>query len=496
MSLTDILLPLLVMLVVSTVIESLLIPRPIAIWRRDWQAVVLFVLTLCCLFGLYLAITRRPWLSAALTAGLPALLTGVSNVKFNQLREPLLYTDWRYFWEMIRYPALYLPYFGTWLAGGLLLLFVAALGVWLSIEAPALGWLDGVLLGAVLIILSGGLSVLVLRRWPTAQRLLNPLKDLQDWGGLAMHRVYRMRLNQPAVVAPGPFLHLNKSDSVLPDIICIQAESFVDRRRWDLDLKEAPKPALTNWDRLCDQSMMCGRLIVPSWGANTVRTEFAVLTGIDPERLSVHQFDPYRSLLMPSRLQGLVGLPAWLAGHGYRNAFVHPYERTFYDRHQVMPRLGFETFVDLTAFRKEDYVGRYVGDAAVGSVIQEQIHPAHPSFVYAVTMQGHGPYGEGHESPDQWVKRYDQCIQSLDQMIGSLREALIARKRPAVLCVFGDHVPSMPSVYAQVGMPKRHTDFVIWQTGLDVPAGDHAQRCDLSADRLAVEMLRAAGFRS
>lgn len=494
MSLTDILLPLLLMLAVSTVIESLLIPRPYAIWRRDWQAVVLFVLTLCCLFGLYLAITRRPWLSAALTAGLPALLTGVSNVKFHQLREPLLYTDWRYFWEMIRYPALYLPYFGTGLAVSLLVGFVALLVGWWWMEPPALGFLSGAGIGSGLAVVSGAISVWVLKHWNVLNRPLDPLVDLRNWGGLAMHRLYRRHLHQPVELPEAPFIHLSPPADVMPDLICIQAESFVDRRRWSIDHPNARPPELPNWDQLHRQSACYGRLIVPAWGANTVRTEFAMLTGVDLQKIGPHRFDPYRSMLMRGTLRDVVGLPKWLTSHDYSTTFVHPYERTFYDRDQVIPQLGFDRFLDVTAFNQQDVVGQYVSDMAVAHQIILELERPSPSFIYAVTMQGHGPYGASSLPVDEILANYDQCMLATDQMLGELQQQLIKRDRPAVLCVFGDHVPSMPSVYASFGDPDDRTDYLIWSTTGVRPGLMQDQAQDISADKLPIALLHAGGF--
>lgn len=496
MSLTDILLPLLLMLAVSTVIESLLIPRPSAIWRRDWQAVVLFVLTLCCLFGLYIAITRRPWLSAALTAGLPALLTGVSNVKFNQLREPLLYTDWRYFWEMIRYPALYLPYFGTGWTVLLFVGFITLLVGWVWVEPPGFGVLQALSVGSGMALISGAISVCVVRQWEVLKRPLDPLINLRDWGGLATHWVYHKRLHENIALPEAPFIHVSRSEDPLPDLVCIQAESFVDRRRWGPDYPDVDHPMLSNWDRLREQSVRQGKLIVPAWGANTVRTEFAVLTGVDLKTIGTHRFDPYRSMLMSERLRGVIGLPKWLASHGYRSTFVHPYERTFYDRDRVIPQLGFDRFVDVTAFDQQDAVGQYISDRAVGhKIIHELEHPS-PSFIYAVTMQGHGPYGAANLPADQMLANYDQCMLATDHMLGELQQRLIARDRPTVLCVFGDHVPSMPSVYARFGYPDNKTDYLIWHTD-DV--GRHFSQSpaqDVSADKLSFAVLQAAGFMS
>lgn len=492
----DIFLPFLVMLLASTIIESMLRPRPIAIWQRDWHAVALFVLTLCCLFGVYIALTRRPWLSAALSAALPGLLTGVSNIKHTQLREPLLYTDWRYFWEMIRYPSLYLPYFGTGMAVLLFMGFIVVLVGWTWLEPPVLGVIAGIGWGGGLALVSALISIWLLNRWDVSKRPLEPLVDVHEWGGLAAHWVYRKRLHENVTLPEAPFIHISRPINVMPDLICIQAESFVDRRRWELNHLGVTTPALPHWDRLREQSVRYGQLIVPAWGANTVRTEFAVLTGLNLSAIGTHRFDPYRSMLMRDRMKGLVGLPGWLGGQGYQSIFVHPYERTFYGRNQVIPQLGFERFIDLTAFEPQDYAGQYVSDVAVGRrIIQELDHPS-PSFIYAVTIQGHGPYGSSNLSVEKTLANFDQCMLATDRMLGEIQKRLLERDRPAVLCVFGDHVPSMPSVYAKLGDPDGMTDYLIWSSLDSLADGEQGKFQILHADKLSLAMLHAAGFNS
>src|SRR5690606_3910247 len=61
----------------------------------------------------------------------------------------------------------------------------------------------------------------------------------------------------------------------LPPILMVQNESFFDARRIHPSI---PPGILRNWDAVGAASAYRGRLTVPAWGANTMRTEFAVLT--------------------------------------------------------------------------------------------------------------------------------------------------------------------------------------------------------------------------
>jgi len=79
-------------------------------------------------------------------------------------------------------------------------------------------------------------------------------------------------------------------------------------------------------------------------------------------------------------------------------------------------------------------------------------------------MQGHGPYvsGRGPHSPDTLFAGYQACMKKTDQMLDDVWSMLKQLDRPVVLCAFGDHVPILPEVYADWGMPDGTTDYVIW----------------------------------
>lgn len=72
-------------------------------------------------------------------------------------------------------------------------------------------------------------------------------------------------------------------------------------------------------------------------------------------------------------------------------------------------------------------------------------------------------------------------------MLASLKEMLGAHRRPARLCWYGDHVPIMPGVYASLGYPKGHTEYLVWSNRQKEKAPTEA----LSLDQLALRLLKA-----
>ena len=115
------------------------------------------------------------------------------------------------------------------------------------------------------------------------------------------------------------------SHSLLPDTVVVQSESFFDPRRAFTNIKP---DVLAGFDQACKTSSLFGTLTVPAWGANTVRTEFEFLTGINIAELGIDQFNPYRRSVQ----NGLPSIAQEFKKRGYRTICVHPYPATFYHR--------------------------------------------------------------------------------------------------------------------------------------------------------------------
>jgi len=288
---------------------------------------------------------------------------------------------------------------------------------------------------------------------------------------------------------------LVQPQSNLPHLVAVQSESFFDAR----SLYQGIRPdVLAEFDRLRDSAVACGKLTVPAWGANTVRTEFAFLSGICDDKLGVHRFNPYRAIAAGGDVPSLA---SYLKRLGYRTVCIHPYPASFYRRDRVYPRLGFDEFVDIRSFGDAMRSGPYIGDAAVAdrvaAILQEATSPV---FIFAITMENHGPLHLERVVPADIDELYsmpppDGCddltiylrhLRNADRMIAKLRHALEQSRRPAGLCWYGDHVPIMPAVYERFGKPNGEVEYVYWSNRNEV-----RPRCnDLAANGLSMSWLR------
>ena len=481
--------------------------RPRVAWphaRKRWANLV-HVLTLLAFWALCLAITAKPWLSAALVLSLVLLIVLVNHDKYRQLNEPFLTCDFIYFWDVIRYPRLYLPFFGYAKAALLLVAFLLALGFWWQLEPNALTTWLGRLWWLVVALASLAPAYYLAQKKLASDLSLSPEQDLRELGLVAMlmaHKAAAGLWQRSNPVLPTPFVMLKRApDSPeLPDIICIQAESFFDvRQRYG---ERLAADSFAHWDQARAKAWRAGQLRVPAWGANTVRSEFGFLSGLPADRLGVHQFQPYA---LVKRMPGPFWqdmLPARLKALGFHCSFVHPYIARFYDRHQVLPKLGFDEFIDIRGLGPMGSLGafdphaQYMPDPVLGESIVQRLRARRanqPVFMHVVTMQGHGPYDGHGKDPESLFNGYVRVMQSTDLMIGQLLNDLQAgtANRPTVVCVFGDHVPILPSVYAAWGAPDGSTDYLIWRNW------DQSSRpieADLALHELAMSTAHAAGL--
>jgi phosphoglycerol transferase MdoB-like AlkP superfamily enzyme len=281
--------------------------------------------------------------------------------------------------------------------------------------------------------------------------------------------------------------------------VVVQSESFFDVR----DIFAGIRPdILSAFDSIKDAAVCHGKIEVPAWGANTVRTEFAFLSGLEAGKLGVHRFNPYRKLAR----QGILTLAGVLKRLGYRTVCVHPYPVSFYARDKVFPLLGFDVFMDIRSFCESEKSGPNIGDVALAEKVCTLLEPSvtRPVFVFVITMENHGPLhlekaGEGDAAQLYAIPPPDGCddltiylkhLIHADCMAGILRDRLETLPGPAWLCWFGDHVPIMPGVYGALGAPDGKTDYVIWRKGGN--PGDGIRR-DVKIENLGCLLLEKMG---
>ncbi|WP_231600530.1 MULTISPECIES: LTA synthase family protein [Burkholderia] len=468
------------------------IAMPRAGWRRPVAALMLHILAVSFVFGIVLAVTLRPIISACVSVALIGLVAAVSNAKYESLREPFVFTDLSLFSQLFSHPRLYLPFLSLGkvaaIAGGILIVVCGFI-----VERPSASGFSVAAWSLVVASLFAG-QLLAARLALTLELDTDQARN----GFFAVFVAYLLNGLRPSTLA-----HFKRSLMTGPyatggarrhqDVILIQSESYFDMRRISGALESS---AYSRLDLARNESVLHGKLSVPAWGANTMRTEFAVLTGLPQASLGYARFYPYAFVR-----NACASLARWFSRGNYETLAIHPYYADFFGRKRVFPMLGFERFLDIEHFAAARRCGPYISDEAVTDAIIAALDAPRdrPRFIFAMTMENHGPLhleqvlpGEsssrhtlGEDAPWRDLTAYLRHIENADAMIGRLLDHLRASDRETVVCFYGDHVPALPHVFEKLGVNPQHSDYFIWRNySTDTP------ECrNLAAEELGAALL-------
>ncbi len=479
-------------------------------------------------FLLALLLTHRPFLSGIITLAILAVFVVVNNAKYRALQEPLVFSDVYLYIQAIRHPRLFLPFLHipltlTAITTGLLLLYLAIR--WEPALAISFHFVQYPLYASGLCFVF--FSSIYLIHSTHIALSFNPAHDIRALGFFNSLIIYAQQalkhktqaqlhariqyhspfspsspssplLNTPAKYPNTP----NAPPPDLPDLFVIQSESFFDARRLTSAIKT---DVLQHFDRIGGQASLQGQLRVPAWGANTLRPEFAFLSGIDNDLLEHYRFNPYQFL----QNNDTPTLASYLKSRGYYCVAIHPNSATFFGRDQVFPRFGFEAFIDISEFAEDTTAGPYISDAAVQEKIKtllEQRSDPRPLFLFVITMENHGPlHLENctaadvstlyHSNPPEQhhnLTVYLRHLKNADRMLQALTQTLTDHPQEAILCWYGDHVPSMPQVYAELGFTDGRSDYLLWHNRQPTPEPTPAR--EMPVAELGVAMLKRAGI--
>ncbi len=286
---------------------------------------------------------------------------------------------------------------------------------------------------------------------------------------------------------------------VKPDIVMIQLESFFDI--CDVKKVSFSRDPLPNFHRL-QKEYSNGQLTVPTVGAGTVNTEFEVLTGMSQHDFGVSEY-PYKTVLKSKASESICND---LAKLGYTSHAVHNNTATFYGRNKVFSNLGFDTFTSVEYMNNITLNpnGWAKDDVMVDEILKTlEDDQKKPDFTFGITVQSHGKYNDVKPDSKDPVKVYNAPdgkeasyryyvneINEVDRMIGDLVNALDKRKKPTVLVLYGDHLPSLDLSDEDLSDGSLYeTQYIIWNN-----YGMKEKDQDLKAYELYPEVLDQLGI--
>lgn len=325
-----------------------------------------------------------------------------------------------------------------------------------------------------------------------------------------------------------------------PNIICIMNESLADLSvLGNLTTNEDYMPFM----RSLTENTVKGNLYVPVIGAGTSNTEFEFLTG------HTTAFLPSGSNAYMLYIKNpLASLVSTLEAQKYSSYALHPYYAAGWNRTSVYNYLGFNKFTSLENIMDISLMREYQENGSDPNFLQalvEQYYPgqnmllrqyisdsynykliikdyenrdkSRPYFAFNVTMQNHGGYTTSCVNFEESIyatsvskdynkaNKYLSLVKASDNAFKELVEYFEQVDEPTIICMFGDHQPSVETSFIAEVMgvdslsglslkqeQARHiTPFIIW-ANYDI---EERQIDKLSSNYLSSLMLETAGVK-
>lgn len=291
-----------------------------------------------------------------------------------------------------------------------------------------------------------------------------------------------------------------------PNIILIMNESLAD---YDLigqtNYNRDPLEFLHNMK----ENTIYGKDYVSIYGAGTSNSEFEAMTG-NSMKFFPSGCNVYQQFMHDSTFS----MAYYLKSLGYSTIAVHPSSGANWNRINTYNSMRFDRFVTIDEFKNPEYV-RYISDKeSYKKVIElyENKEKGTPLFAFDMTIQNHGGYLTNTKWDDpvyvkgsyyEEAKEFLSATKVSDDAFKYLVEYFEKQDEPTIICMFGDHQPSIETEFYEELLNKKQSDwtlediqkryvtpFVIW-ANYDIEEGKNAV---LSNNYLENLLLKQAGI--
>lgn len=254
---------------------------------------------------------------------------------------------------------------------------------------------------------------------------------------------------------------VSESNVVKPNIIFIMSESFGDFRQ--LEGMNVPEGTYDKLDEIKKEAFS-GQAIVPTFGGNTVRTEFELMFGLPVKSLN-NATIPHS--LLPANVEQDTFAQMYKR-QGYHTTYLHPFSSSFYGREEVYSEYGFDRLMfidDLTVpvQKLRDYID---DDTVYRQAEQIMAETDGPDYIHITTMQNHQPYGSDDDTEvNVYLKGIQKSCEELQDFLNRLKES----KEPTIVFFMGDHFPFFSpdsNIYADLGITADNCEILYSQTYL------------------------------
>lgn len=504
---------------------------------------VLFLLNILPVFLLLLffgALFHSVWFGGAVTNLLICGMSIASRIKVNTRDEPLMPRDFLMLREVGEALNSYDIGFPVFLLI-LVLLTTAALiliGIWEKKNEPRKGkWLLRLLAAVVSM---GALVVLTLTLFASDDiyysfRCTNSYYIARTYNEYGMPYSFFHNFTANPVDCPEDYDigEAQSWDSGEEDtngaqvhLIMVMIEAFTDLPEYGLfDYSGEDDPLKFYHSLQQDEYCLTGRVVVPTFGGGTSNTEFDVMTGMQTDSISVATSTAFD--VVNRNLDSLFRV---YNAAGYTTEYIHPGYTWFYNRQNVLARMGAQSALFYEEMEDKEMKGTWVTDDYVADQLIESfektVAAGNMLYNYTTTVQNHmaytaDKYGEDYDYPgvktntelsdgaNEVLSVYFEGLRDSDAMLEKLVEYFEATEEPVVLVFWGDHYPNLGNgltYYKELGLIANMnydfqyyaTPYVIWANNaaaqtldwenavasLELPENGYLSACYLGAAAL------------
>ncbi|MEY8715504.1 LTA synthase family protein [Francisella philomiragia] len=401
-------------------------------------------LAFCWIYSLIGIFIYSSVLCLIISIVLLGVISGIDSAKYKILKERFQYEDLFLYSQVFRFPKFYIPFVGALRFWTLTIGILCATGLMLYLNYI---WLDSfdIYIWFTNVIFFITINIII-HRLVSISRELAFVECISQFGMYMTIIIYLYRNRIKITKLKSPSLHIENPPKT---IIAVQSESYIlADQNFDFSFSND------------NHTYSSGKLEVPCYGAYTMRSEFAFLTGIASSQLRHASFNPYRKAyknITQSYIQQLKSL-------GYHCVAIHPFNKRFFNREKVFKHLGFDEFIDESYFNKIDI---FTPDAQLTDYIKQYLdqHSDRKIFMFVITIAGHGPYTLPRKDPrvynadsnDDEINVYLDLNYKATQMLQSLEQQI---NKDSMLIWFGDHKPSIQN-WNRSQLDKYSTNYFI-----------------------------------
>lgn len=229
------------------------------------------------------------------------------------------------------------------------------------------------------------------------------------------------------------------------------------------------------------ENTISGLDYVSVFGAGTSNSEFEAMTG-NTMKFFPSGCNVYQQFMHDSTYS----IAYYLKSLGYDCDAIHPSSAKNWNRINTYNSMKFDKFISIDDFKNPEYI-RYISDReSYKKVIElyENRDKSKPLFLFNVTIQNHGGYltntnwkqpveveGKYYTEANEYLSSTKESDNAFKYLIDYFK----TQKEPTIICMFGDHQPSIETEFYEDLLGKKQdkwelsdiqkryaTPFVLW----------------------------------